>query len=410
MALRGWLGAAAQRAGARILAAAGNPPVRILLPDGTAVEAAGEGARFTLRIGSWRAVAAMLADPETGFAESYASGAAEVEGPLAEFCEAIYRHYPRQGESRGAWKWLSRYLDWTQRRSVRAAKKNIRRHYDLGNEFYRLWLDEEMLYTCAFFPREDASLEEAQTAKMERVARKLALEPGERVVDAGCGWGAFALYIARVHGCRVRAFNISEEQIAWARRRCRELGLESRVEFVLDDYRNITGAYDAFASIGMLEHVGREHYGELGETIRRTVGETGRGLLHFIGRSRPAPLSPWIRKRIFPGAYAPGLSEMLPLLEAGAYHVADVENLRSHYARTLRCWRERFEAAEPQAAAMFDEEFARAWKLYLAGSEASFRSGALELYQVLFAGPRCTKKLWTRDIPLEAAARAGGRA
>ncbi len=402
-----WLGAAAQIAGARILKAAGNPPVRILLPDGTAVEAREAAVAFTLRIRSWGALAAMLADPETGFAENYASGAVELEGPLAEFCETIYRHYPRQGDSRGAWSWLSRYLDWTQRRSVRAAKKHIRRHYGLGNEFYRLWLDEEMLYTCAFFPREDASLEEAQIAKMERVARKLALEPGERVVDAGCGWGAFALYIARVHGCRVRAFNISEEQIAWARRRCRELGLEGRVEFVLDDYRNITGAYDVFASIGMLEHVGVEHYGELGEVIRRTIGETGRGLLHFIGRSCPAPLSPWIRKRIFPGAYAPALSEMLPLLEAGAYHVADVENLRSHYARTLRCWRERFEAAEPQVAAMFDEEFARAWKLYLAGSEASFRSGTLELYQVLFAGPRCTRRLWTRESGQEQAARAG---
>lgn len=409
MALRRWLSAAAQDAGARILKAAGNPPVRIVLPDGTAVAAAETEARFTLRIGNWRAVAAMLADPETGFAESYASGAAEVEGPLAEFCEAIYRHFPPRGESRGARRWLSRYLDWTQRRSVRAAKRNIHRHYDLGNEFYRLWLDEEMLYTCAFFPREEASLEEAQIAKMERVARKLSLEPGERVVDAGCGWGAFALYIARVHGCRVRAFNISEEQIAWARRRARELGLGSRVEFVLDDYRNITGAYDAFVSIGMLEHVGREHYAELGEVIRRTIGDSGRGLLHFIGRSRPAPLSPWIRRRIFPGAYAPALSEMLPLLEAGAYHVADVENLRSHYARTLRCWRERFEAAEPQVAAMFDEEFARAWKLYLAGSEASFRSGTLELYQVLFAGARCARKLWTRQTALEAA-RAGERA
>ena len=222
--------------------------------------------------------------------------------------------------------------------------------------------------------------------------------------------GAFALYVARAHGCRVRAFNISEEQIAWARRRCRELGLEGRVEFVLDDYRNITGTYDAFASIGMLEHVGKEHYRDLGEVIRRTIGEKGRGLLHFIGRSRPAALSAWIRKRIFPGAYAPALSEMLPLLEAGGYHVADIENLRSHYARTLRCWRERFEAAEPQARAMYGEEFARAWKLYLAGSEASFRSGSLELYQVLFAGPRCGKKLWTRENWHNMAIQAGEHA
>ena len=410
MAQGRWLGAAARLAGAHILREAGDPPVRIVLPDGTAVQTADGEARFTLRIRTWRALASMAADPETGFAEQYAAGAAEVEGALEEFCDTIYSHWPRSGSSGVAARLLAWYLDWTQRRSQRAAKKNIRRHYDLGNEFYRMWLDEEMLYTCAFFPSGEATLEEAQVAKMERVARKLGLEAGERVVDAGCGWGAFALYLARVHGCRVRAFNISEEQIAWARRRCRELGLEGRVEFVLDDYRNITGTYDAFASIGMLEHVGKEHYRDLGEVIRRTIGEKGRGLLHFIGRSRPAPLSAWIRKRIFPGAYAPALSEMLPLLEAGGYHVADIENLRSHYARTLRCWRERFEAAEPQARAMYGEEFARAWKLYLAGSEASFRSGSLELYQVLFAGPRCGKKLWTRENWQNVAIRAGEHA
>lgn len=410
MAQGRWLGAAARLAGAHILREAGGPPVRIVLPDGTAVQTADGEARFTLRILAWRALAAMAADPETGFAEQYAAGAVEVEGALEEFCDTIYSHWPRSGSSGLAARLLAWYLDWTQRRSQRAAKKNIRRHYDLGNEFYRMWLDEEMLYTCAFFPSEEATLEEAQAAKMERVARKLGLEAGERVVDAGCGWGAFALYAARAHGCRVRAFNISEEQIAWARRRCRELGLEGRVEFVLDDYRNITGTYDAFASIGMLEHVGKEHYRDLGEVIRRTIGEKGRGLLHFIGRSRPAPLSAWIRKRIFPGAYAPALSEMLPLLEEGGYHVADIENLRSHYARTLRCWRERFEAAEPQARAMHGEEFARAWKLYLAGSEASFRSGSLELYQVLFAGPRCGKKLWTRENWQNVAIRTGEHA
>jgi len=410
MARRNWLAMAAEEAARRILARSGDPPVRIVLPTGVAVEPRGAQPRFTLSIRTWRALAAMLIDPESGFAENYASGAAEVDGPLAGFCDEIYRCCPWPRSGRGVAGLLSRYLDWTQSRSVRGAKANIHRHYDLGNEFYRLWLDEEMLYTCAFFPREDATLEEAQQAKMERVARKLALQQDERVAEAGCGWGAFALYIARHYGCRVRAFNISEEQIAWARRRARELGLEGRVEFVLDDYRNITGSYDVFASIGMLEHVGKDHYRELGEVIRRTIGDRGRGLLHFIGRSSPAPLSAWIRKRIFPGAYAPALSEMLPLLEAGDYRVADVENLRSHYARTLRCWRERFEAAGPQVRRMFSEEFARAWKLYLAGSEAAFHSGSLQLYQVLFAGPRCTRALWTREGEQQAQLRAAGGA
>lgn len=410
MAHREWLAKAAKEAARRILAVSGDPPVRIVLPTGDAVEPGGVEPRFTVSIRTWRALAAMLIDPESGFAESYASGAAEVDGPLAEFCEEIYRRCPSPRSGRGLAGLMGWYLDWTQSRSLRGARANVHRHYDLGNEFYRLWLDEEMVYTGAFFPREDATLEEAQQAKMERVARKLALQRDERVAEAGCGWGALALYIAREHGCRVRAFNVSEEQIAWARRRAREQGLEGRVEFVLDDYRNITGAYDVFVSIGMLEHVGKEHYGDLGEVIRRTTGDRGRGLLHFIGRSSPAPLSAWIRRRIFPGAYAPALSEVLPLLEAGDYRVADVENLRPHYARTLRLWGERFEAAWPQVIQMFDEEFARAWKLYLAGSEAAFRSGSLQLYQVLFAGPRCTRPLWTREGGKQAELRAAGAA
>lgn len=406
MAMREWLAAAGCRIGNSVLESAGNPPVRIVLPDGVSAGPRGGEAKFTLHIRRWSALWALLAEPETGFGDGYARGDIEVEGPLTDFCQEVFLR--RSGLKEGGWlpRAVSKYLDWTQRRSLRAARKNIHHHYDRGNDFYQMWLDREMVYTCAFFPREDATLEEAQMAKMERVARKLALEPGERVVEAGCGWGSFALHIARVHGCRVRAFNISEEQIAWARRRARELGLEGQVEFVLDDYRNITGVYDAFVSIGMLEHVGRDHYMDLRDVIRRSIGDTGRGLLHFIGRTRPAPLSPWIRRRIFPGAYAPALSEALPLLESGNYRVMDIENLRPHYARTLDCWRERYEAAMPAVRAMFGEEFARAWRLYLAGSEASFRTGSLELYQVLFAGLRCTKRLWTRERAWQEESRA----
>jgi len=406
MALREWLAAAGCRAGDRILEAAGDPPVSLVLPNGVSARPRGGDARFTLHIRRWGALWALLLEPEIGFGDGYARGEIDVDGPLEEFCAEVHRR--REALPAGGWlsRAASRYLDWTQRRTLRAARRHIHHHYDRGNDFYRLWLDREMVYTCAFFPHDSATLEEAQLAKMERVARKLALEAGERVVEAGCGWGSFALYIARVHGCRVRAFNISEEQIAWARRRARELGLEGQVEFVLDDYRNITGVYDAFVSIGMLEHVGRDHYNDLRDVIRRSIGDSGRGLLHFIGRTRPAPLSPWIRRRIFPGAYAPALSEALPLLETGNYRVMDIENLRPHYARTLQCWRERYEAAYPQVCSMFGEEFARAWRLYLAGSEAAFRTGSLELYQVLFAGVRCTKRLWTRERAWQEESRA----
>ena len=209
--------------------------------------------------------------------------------------------------------------------------------------FTKLWLDQLMVYTCAYFPNEEASLEEAQQAKFDLVCRKLWLRPGETVVEAGCGWGSLAMYMAEHYGVKVKAFNISHEQIRVAREMAKQKGLSCMVEFVEDDYRNITGSYDAFVSVGMLEHVGREHYPELGRVIQRSIGDRGRGLLHFIGRRRSLPFSVWIRKRIFPGAYAPTLRESMEVLEPHAYYVLDVEDLRLHYARTIEHWLSRFE-------------------------------------------------------------------
>jgi cyclopropane-fatty-acyl-phospholipid synthase len=255
-----------------------------------------------------------------------------------------------------------------------------------------------MLYTCAYYDQPSRTLEEAQRAKMELVCRKLRLTPGERVVEAGCGWGALARYMAREHGVHVRAYNISREQIAWAREAAAREGLSEMVEFIDGDYRSIDGSCDAFVSIGMLEHVGLDHYDGLGALMHRVLTTPrGRGLLHFIGRSQGAPLNAWIRRRIFPGAYPPTLSEVAGrVLEPHGFAVTDVENLRPHYARTLREWRARFEASVPEVARRFDETFVRAWRLYLAGSEASFRTGAVELFQVGFS--RLDADLpWTRD-------------
>src|SRR6185503_5957304 len=185
--------------------------------------------------------------------------------------EAVYRAWPETTE-RSRW--------WRRRaNTLHAARENVHDHYDLGNDFYRLWLDREMVYTCAYFPSPDAALEEAQTSKMDLVCRKLQLRAGERVIEAGCGWGALALHMARNYGVRVRAFNISKEQIAWARERAAREGLADRAECV------------AFVSVGMLEHVGLPDFPALGEVIDRTLAADGRGLLHFIGRNRPAPLN-----------------------------------------------------------------------------------------------------------------------
>jgi cyclopropane-fatty-acyl-phospholipid synthase len=216
------------------------------------------------------------------------------------------------------------------------------------------------------------------------VSRKLRLQPGETVIEAGCGWGSLALHMARHHGVRVRAYNISGAQIAYARERATAEGLDGQVEFIEDDYRNIDGQCDAFVSVGMLEHVGTENYPALGDVIERCLGAHGRGLLHSIGRDQPWPMNAWIERRIFPGAYPPTLRELLAVLEPAGFSVLDVENLRLHYAKTLEHWLARFEARADEIQGRYDASFVRAWRLYLAGSLAAFLTGWLQLFQVVF--------------------------
>jgi cyclopropane-fatty-acyl-phospholipid synthase len=346
----------------------------------------------TLRFRDRRAVLGLLLDPEVHFGDAYADGRIEIEGDLVAALEAAYRALDSGRAHPLTW------LGTWRRHSPLRSRDNVHRHYDLGNDFYALWLDEQLLYTCAYFDSPEASLEQAQVAKMDLVCRKLGLRPGETVVEAGCGWGALALHMARHYGVRVRAWNLSHEQVAWARERARREGLDGRVEFVEDDYRSIRERCDVFVSVGMLEHVGRRSYGELGRVIARSLDPArGRGLLHFIGRDRPQPLNAWIRHRIFPGAYAPALAEVgRHVLEPAGLSVVDVENLRSHYALTLRHWRQRFERAAAEGKVGRDERFRRAWRLYLAGSEAAFRTGSLQLFQVTFAPSGSGGAPWTR--------------
>ena len=343
--------------------------------------------------------------PEIAFGDGYAAGRIDVEGELVALLGELFRAKPEADEPSPAMAWLRRVFDPPN--ALRQSRNNIHHHYDIGNAFYELWLDREMVYTCAYFATPTATLEEAQIAKMEHVCRKLRLRPGERVIEAGCGWGALARYMASRYGVHVRAFNISREQIEYARERARQEGLADRVEFIEDDYRNIAGngagstrlACDAFVSIGMLEHVGRDYFPALSGVIDYVLEpDRGRGLLHFIGRNTPAPLHPWIERRIFPGAYPPTLAEVAEGVFAPArLTILDAENLRLHYARTLQHWLARFEARAGEVTAMFDEAFAYAWRLYLAGSTASFLTGSMQLFQVTFARERDNDIPWTRD-------------
>jgi cyclopropane-fatty-acyl-phospholipid synthase len=380
----------------KIYDAVGQPPVRLILGSGACVSPLMDTPVANIIIDDLKTLMLLVIDPEVGFGDAYRDGRVTVEGDLVAAVENVVRCMSRANHRNWYTKLISKGMDYLQRNSLHGSRQNIRHHYDLGTDFYRLWLDRELVYTCAYFPSPSATLEEAQTAKLDYVCRKLQLQPGERVVEAGCGWGALALHMAKNYGVSVRAFNISHEQILEARRRAEETGLGQKIEFVEDDYRNISGQYDAFVSVGMLEHVGRENYAEFGRIIQRSLHETGRGFLHFIGRNQPRAFSRWTRKRIFPGAYAPALSQVMQIFEAWDLSVLDVENLRLHYAKTLEHWLERFEKSKQRVSEMFGPEFVRAWRLYLAGSIAGFRVGTIQLFQILFARTACGRIPWTR--------------
>ena len=373
----------------RIAESVPSAPLRFALWDGFELAPPSASSVATIAFKNRKALWSVVWDPELYFGEAYMFGAVEIHGDLIALVEAIYR--ARRGSKPRPW-WL-----WQQSNGVRQAKENVHHHYDLGNDFYRLWLDREMVYTCAYFPAPDATLEEAQVAKMDRVCRKLRLQPGERVAEAGCGWGSLALHMASRYGVTVQAYNLSTEQIAYAREQAARAGLSDRVEFVDDDYRNLQGRFDVFVSVGMLEHVGLADFPAFGRVIDRTLGPDGRGLLHFIGRNQPTPLNAWIRKRIFPGAYPPALREVAnDILEPHNLAVLDVENLRMHYARTLEHWRHRFDDSRAEVTRMSNDVFVRAWDLYLAGSQAAFTTGWMQLFQVVFARGESSRVPWTR--------------
>ncbi len=378
-----------------ILKSLGDPQINVILWDGEPLDRPQEAPTMVLRERSslWR----LLFNPTLHFGDDYSAGRIEVEGGLEPFLNrfyAAYRVLPKPAKA------LQQVLNGYRRlrgNPPARARDNITHHYDIGNDFYRLWLDKEMVYTCAYYANGITTLEEAQQAKMEHICRKLRLKPGETVVDAGCGWGALARYMAQHYGVKVRAFNISHEQVAFAREQACASGLEGQVEYIEDDYRNISGRYDAFVSVGMLEHVGASHYRDLGALIDRSLTSNGRGLIHTIGQNRSLPTSSWTQRRIFPGGYVPTLYEISDFLSLHDFSILDLENLRPHYEQTLRDWLSRFEQSHAKVRQMYDEQFIRAWRLYLTGSIANFAIGHLQLYQVLFSRPTSSALPTTRE-------------
>lgn len=381
----------------RLMALVGNPRISIRLWNGNEYSFADGAPVAQLKLYDRKVLLGLFRSPPLAFGEAYSRGQLDIEGDFYEFINEISRAYSRKS-TRGyrLQRWRSRLAALRGVNTLSRSHGNVHHHYDLGNDFYKLWLDERMVYTCAYYERPDATLADAQVAKLDHVCRKLRLEPGQTVIEAGCGWGALALHMAENYGVSVTAYNNSHEQVSYAREQAVARGLSDRVTFVEDDYRNISGLCDVFVSVGMLEHVGLRNFGTLGAVIERSLKPDGIGLIHSIGRSHPRPPDAWIRKYIFPGGHIPSLGEITAVFEPFKYSVLDVENLRLHYARTCRAWLQNFEAVADQVRRMYDEEFVRMWRLYLAGSAAGFRSGTLQLYQVVFA-PRGNNDVpWTR--------------
>lgn len=380
-----------------LLRAFGDPPVQFALWNGDRVMVSAAQPVATLHIPDRPTLMRLCTDPDLQFGELYSVGKIQVEGDLGRLIEALYQG--SANPTRNSVTLARRLAQWLHRRpanTLDGSRENIHHHYDIGNDFYSLWLGATMAYTCAYFPSPDVSLDEAQLAKMEHICRKLRLRAGEHVVEAGCGWGGMALYMARHYGVKVTAFNISREQIAYARQRAQAEGLHN-VEFVEDDYRNIRGSFDAFVSVGMLEHVGVENYPALGALIRGCLKPDGRGLIHTIGRNRWKPMHRWIDRRIFPGANPPSLKQMMDIFEGAGFSVLDVENIRLHYARTLDWWHRLYEQSSGRVAQMFDDNFVRMWRLYLLGSRAAFTTGEMQLFQVVFAPGNSNNIPWTRS-------------
>jgi len=351
------------------------------------------GPRVTMRLTDRSLYRKLFLNPELHAGEAYMDGRLRFEGStLRDFLTlfSVNRlslgNQPLQKALRRISRGLKRFQ---QANPVGKAQRNVAHHYDLGNAFYKLFLDEGMQYSCAYFLDDSDSLEEAQRNKLRLIAAKLDLKPGLRILDIGSGWGDLALYLATMEEVDVTGVTLSTEQHALANEKAQRAGLGDRVRFELQDYRNVAGRFDRIVSVGMFEHVGVHHYGEFFAKINELIADDGLMLLHSIGHmSPPGTASPWLRKYIFPGAYSPALSEVFTAVEQASLWVTDLEFLRLHYAKTLAHWCRRFEANRARIAEMYDERFCRMWEFYLISAEMMFRTGSQLVFHMQLARRR----------------------
>ena len=342
----------------------------------------GEGTpAFVVNLKRQIPVKELAASTSLALGEAYMRGDLEVEGDLYE---ALDHFLGQMNRFEAGGPGIKRLL------FTSSSKKNQQRevcsHYDIGNDFYRLWLDETLNYSCAYFKRPEDTLYEAQVNKTDYILEKLALKRGMHLLDIGCGWGFLILRAAKKYGVRATGITLSREQYQGCMDRVRSEGLEDLVHVKLLDYRDIGTlgeSFDRVVSVGMVEHVGRDNYEQFIRHVDRVLKPGGLFLLHFISSLKEHPGDPWIKKYIFPGGVVPSLREIMYYMGENNFHVLDVENLRNHYNRTLRCWADNFQAHREEVRAMFDDAFVRMWELYLCSCAATVHNGVIDLHQVL---------------------------
>ena len=385
----------------------GTGRLRVRWPDGQITEYSGtDGPEAAIAITSARTVRRLIVNPGLALGEAYMDQTVRPDGcGIYDVLDVMFANIDRRVSRLPVLRFrvflrrLKRRLDQWNRAA--RARRNVAHHYDLNGRLYSLFLDRDRQYSCAYFPRGDETLEEAQIAKKRLIAAKLCLDrPDLEVLDIGCGWGGMALTLAREYGARVTGITLSEEQLKEARARAKAEGLEDRVRFELMDYRDLDRRFDRVVSVGMFEHVGIGFYQTFCDTMARVLKPDGVALLHAIGRSDgPSATNLWIDKYIFPGGYSPALSEVLPAIERSGLVATDIEILRLHYAETLRHWRWRFAANRDTIASIHDERFCRMFEFYLAASELAFRRGGHMVFQIQLAARQDAVPL-TRDYLL----------
>jgi len=376
--------------------------LRVIEADGNIGEFGGSpGPAATIRLHEPDLPMKLFRNPELHGGEAYMNGTLTCEDcTIADFLNVFsinrgaIASYPLQSVLRRLSRWVRAFQQYNP---IGQAQQNVAHHYDLSEELYRLFLDKDLQYSCAYFENGNETLEEAQEKKKRHIAAKLRLESGQKILDIGCGWGGMALYLAGIADVEVLGVTLSEEQHRVAVDRAKSMGLDNRVHFELRDYREVGDKFDRIVSVGMFEHVGATRYDEFFRKVYELLPDDGLAVLHSIGHmSPPSVASPWMRKYIFPGAYSPALSEVFAATERQHLWVSDVEVLRTHYADTLVEWNRRFQANRERVAELYDERFCRMWEFYLISAETMFRTGAQMVFHMQLARTREAAQL-TRD-------------